>query len=89
MDEGRRVLEALAAHGLRQGPGVLEMLRQAVAGAKRNGRPVGICGEAPATYPEVAALLARAGIDSISVNPGSFPRTVEAVPRAEAAAELS
>ena len=65
------------------------MLRQAVAGAKGNGRPVGICGEAPATYPEAAALLARAGIDSISVNPGSFPRTVEAVPRAEAAAELS
>ena len=30
-------------------PGVLEMLRQAVVGAHRNGRSVGICGEAPAT----------------------------------------
>lgn len=142
VDEGRRVLDALAAHGLRQGPGgvevymmceipnnviqidafaqmfdgfsigsndltqlvlgvdrdsaevafdfderdpgVLEMLRQAVAGARRNGRPIGICGEAPASWPEIAALLVRAGIDSISVNPGSFPRTVVAIARAEA-----
>ncbi|KQY93701.1 hypothetical protein ASD25_17520 [Brevundimonas sp. Root1423] len=64
---------------------MLEMLRQAVAGAKRNGRPVGICGEAPASYPEAAGLLAEAGIDSISVNPGRFPKTVAAVARAEAA----
>ncbi len=143
VEEGRRVLEALAAHGLRQGPGgvevyvmceipnnviqidafarlfdgfsigsndltqlilgvdrdsaevafdfderdpgVLEMLRRAVAGAKRNGRPIGICGEAPASWPEVAALLVCAGIDSISVNPGSFPLTVHTVARAEAA----
>ena len=28
-------------------PGMLEMFRQAVVGAKRNGRHVGICGEAP------------------------------------------
>ncbi|WP_374471071.1 hypothetical protein [Phenylobacterium sp.] len=33
------------------------MLRQAVTGAHRNGRHVGICGEAPATYPEIAAFL--------------------------------
>lgn len=142
VEEGRRVLDALAVHGLRQGPGgvevyvmceipnnviqidafaqlfdgfsigsndltqlvlgvdrdsaeiafdfderdpgVLEMLRQAVAGARRNGRPIGICGEAPASWPEIAALLVRAGIDSISVNPASFPRTVVAIARAEA-----
>ena len=67
-------------------PGVLEMLRQAVTGAHRNGRHVGICGEAPATYPEVAAFLAGVGIDSISVNPQSLPRTLAAVREAEAAA---
>ena len=33
-------------------PGMLEMLRLAVTGAKRNRRHVGICGEAPANYPE-------------------------------------
>jgi len=37
-------------------PGMLEMFRQAVVGAKRNGRHVGICGEAPANYPEIVAI---------------------------------
>lgn len=67
-------------------PGVLEMLRQAVVGAHRNGRHVGICGEAPATYPEIAAFLAGLGIDSMSVNPQSLPRTLAVVREAEAAA---
>ncbi len=65
-------------------PGMLEMLRLAVAGAKRNGRHVGICGEAPANYPEIAQFLAGLGIDSISVNPSSIPRTIAAVREAEA-----
>jgi len=65
-------------------PGVLEMLRQAVTGAKRNGRHVGICGEAPANYPEIAAFLTGLGIDSISVNPQSLPRTLTVVRDAEA-----
>lgn len=60
-------------------PGMFEMLRQAVAGAKRNGRHVGICGEAPANYPEVARFLAQIGIDSISVNPSSLLRTIALV----------
>ena len=66
-------------------PGMLEMLRLAVAGAKRNGRHVGICGEAPANYPEIAQFLAGIGIDSISVNPSSLPRTIAAVREAERA----
>jgi pyruvate,water dikinase len=56
-------------------PGMLEMLRLAVTGAKRNHRHVGICGEAPANYPEIARFLAGLGIDSISVNPSSLVRT--------------
>ncbi len=66
-------------------PGVLEMLRLAVTGAHRNGRHVGICGEAPANYPEVAALLTKLGIDSISVNPESVVQTMEVVFAAEQA----
>jgi len=54
-------------------PGVLEMLRQAIAGAHRNGRHVGICGEAPADRPDIARFLVAQGIDSISVNPASVP----------------
>lgn len=66
--------------------GMLEMLRLAVVGAKRNRRHVGICGEAPANYPEIATYLVQLGIDSISVNPSSVLRTLQVVREAESAA---
>ena len=76
-------------------PGMFEMLRLAVEGAKRNGRHSGICGQAPSDYPEVAQYLVRLGIDSVSLTPDSLLRTIVAVreierelgrePRAEAA----
>jgi len=65
-------------------PGMLQMLRLAIAGAQRNHRKIGICGEAPATYPEIARFLAEIGIDSISVNPSSLMRTITVVHEAEA-----
>jgi pyruvate, water dikinase len=64
-------------------PGMLELLRLAVAGAKRNHRHIGICGEAPANYPEIAAFLVQQGIDSISVNPASVLHTTMVVSTAE------
>jgi pyruvate,water dikinase len=66
-------------------PGMLKMLELAVVGAKRNGRHVGICGEAPANYPEIAHYLAELGIDSISVNPSSILKTMSVVSDAETA----
>jgi pyruvate,water dikinase len=57
-------------------PGVLEMLRQAIVGARRNGRHVGICGQAPSDYPQMARYLVELGIDSISLNPDSVVTTV-------------
>jgi pyruvate,water dikinase len=68
-------------------PGMLEMLKLAVVGAKRNGRHIGICGEAPANYPEIALYLAQLGIDSISVNPSSIFRTMQVACDAEAGIE--
>jgi pyruvate,water dikinase len=50
-------------------PGVKEMIRLAVDGARRNGRHSGICGQAPSDYPEMAEYLVEIGIDSISLNP--------------------
>jgi pyruvate,water dikinase len=47
---------------------------------------VGICGEAPANYPEIARFLAGIGIDSISVNPSSVLRTIEVVREEEQSA---
>ncbi len=64
-------------------PGMLQMLTMAVTGAKRNRRHVGICGEAPANYPEIAKFLTELGIDSISVNPSSLLRTMAVVHEAE------
>jgi pyruvate,water dikinase len=56
-------------------PGMLEMLRLAVEGAKRNKRHSGICGQAPSDYPEIAEYLVRLGIDSMSLNPDAVLRT--------------
>jgi pyruvate,water dikinase len=60
-------------------PGVMKMLEMAVTGAKRNGRYVGICGQAPSDYPEVAEFLVRLGIDSLSLIPDSVLDTTRHV----------
>jgi pyruvate,water dikinase len=65
-------------------PGVKEMLRQAVEGAHRNGRHVGICGQAPADDPEMAAYVVGLGIDSISVTPDTLLEVTREVLQAEA-----
>ncbi|WP_237065005.1 phosphoenolpyruvate synthase [Microbulbifer guangxiensis] len=59
--------------------GVMEMMKQAIEGAHRNGIPAGICGEAPSNYPEVAEFLVRQGIDSISLSPDALLKTLERV----------
>jgi pyruvate,water dikinase len=64
-------------------PGVMETIRLAIAGAHRHGRHVGICGQAPSDFPEVANRLVEMGIDSISLNPDSVLRTSVTVLEAE------
>jgi pyruvate, water dikinase len=49
-------------------PAVTLMLQQAIDGAKRAKRKIGICGQAPSDYPEIAQKLINYGIDSISLN---------------------
>ena len=73
-----RDLEVVAFDFDERNPAMMEMLRLAVTGAKRNGRHV--CGEAPANYPEIAAALVGWGIDSISVNPSSRIQLPEGTP---------
>ncbi len=55
--------------------GVKRMVEMAIAGAKRNGRKIGICGQAPSDYPEFAQFLVELGIDSISLNPDTVLKT--------------
>jgi pyruvate,water dikinase len=52
--------------------GVKAMIRMAIEGGRRNGRHVGICGQAPSDYPEVAEYLVELGIDSMSVTPDTL-----------------
>ncbi len=61
------------------------LIRMAIAGAHRNKRPIGICGQAPSDYPEYAEFLVKAGIDSISLNPDSVLGAVRRVLAIEAA----
>ena len=63
--------------------GVKAMIRQAVEGARRNARHVGICGQAPSDYPEFAGMLVELGIDSISVTPDTLLKVTRAVLAAE------
>ncbi len=64
-------------------PGVKQMIRMAVEGAKRNGRHSGICGQAPSDYPEMAEFLVEIGIDSMSLNPDAVLVTIGHVLAAE------
>jgi pyruvate, water dikinase len=63
--------------------GVMEMIRQAIAGSRRNMRHIGICGQAPSDYPEFAEFLVRQGIDSISLNPDSLLATLTRIVEVE------
>ena len=60
-------------------PGVKQMIRLAVEGAKRNGRHSGICGQAPSDYPEMAEYLVSIGIDSMSLSPDAVLATIRHV----------
>ena len=64
-------------------PGVLEMIRLAIEGCRRNGIHSSLCGQAPSDYPEVAEFLVRHGIDAISLNPDAFLKTWQVVVEAE------
>jgi pyruvate,water dikinase len=44
------------------------MLDMAIKGAHQAGKYIGICGQAPSDYPEVAHFLIQCGIDSLSLN---------------------
>ena len=60
-------------------PGVKEMIRLAVEGAKRNGRHSGLCGQAPSDYPEMAEYLVEIGIDSMSLSPDTVLATTRQI----------
>ena len=60
-------------------PGVMQMIRLAVEGCRRNQRHSGLCGQAPSDFPEFADYLVRLGIDSISLNPDAVVKMTRRV----------
>lgn len=61
----------LAAQFTEQDSAVLMMMQMAVTGAHKAGKPIGICGQAPSDYPDIAQFLIKSGIDTISLNADS------------------
>ncbi|PTQ94081.1 phosphoenolpyruvate synthase [Mucilaginibacter yixingensis] len=62
---------------------VKSMISQLIRTAKKAGVKVGICGQGPSDYPDFAQFLVEEGIDSLSVTPDSFLKTVEAIDKIE------
>lgn len=53
---------------------VTRMVEHAIRVAKKRKRKIGICGDAPSTYPKFAEFLVDCGIDSISLSPDAVSR---------------
>jgi pyruvate,water dikinase len=62
------------------------LIARAIDAARKLGKPIGICGQAPSDYPEFAAWLVEQGIDSISLNPDVAAATAIRIAAAEATA---
>ncbi|VXD22065.1 phosphoenolpyruvate synthase [Planktothrix paucivesiculata] len=80
---------ALVAHIFdERNEAVLRMVTIAIKAAKKYGRKIGICGQAPSDYPEFARFLVELGIDSISLNPDSVIKTILDIGKMEEAGTL-
>ena len=53
-------------------PAVKRMLSLAIQACRRQGKYVGICGQGPSDYPDLAEWLMDEGIESMSLNPDSI-----------------
>ncbi|MCG5514713.1 MULTISPECIES: phosphoenolpyruvate synthase [unclassified Ectothiorhodospira] len=56
-------------------PAVKALLSMAIQGARKAGKYVGICGQGPSDYPDLAEWLMQEGIESISLNPDTVVET--------------
>ncbi len=56
-------------------PAVLGLVKEAITQAKKMGKKIGICGQAPSDYPEFARFLVECGISSISLNSDTVMKT--------------
>lgn len=71
-------LEILGASDERN-EAVKEMISRLIQTAKKHKTKVGICGQGPSDFPEIASFLVEQGIDSMSLTPDSAIATTVAV----------
>ena len=75
----------MVAHLFDERNGAVEkMVAMAIEAARRNGKKIGICGQAPSDYPEFARFLVEKGINSISLNPDTVIQTTHTILETEA-----
>lgn len=64
-------------------PAVMQLIRMAIEKARKAGRKIGLCGQAPSDYPEYARFLVECGIHSISFNPDALLTGITNIVQAE------
>ncbi len=64
-------------------PAVKSFISSFLETTRAEGKPVGICGQAPSDFPDFAKFLVASGIDSISLEPDALLGTRETVAMAE------
>jgi len=66
----------LVAHvGDERNEAVKRMMAMAIRSARTTGTKIGICGQAPSDFPEIAEFLVQHGIDSIALQPDTVLKT--------------
>jgi pyruvate,water dikinase len=63
---------------------VMGLIAQVIEEARRAGKPIGICGQAPSDFPHFARWLVEQGITSISLNPDTAIKTTLVIAAEEA-----
>jgi pyruvate,water dikinase len=62
---------------------VKALVSRVIEVANKKKKYIGICGDAPSTYPEFAQFLVKCGIHSISLSPDAVVRTTLAIAEME------
>lgn len=60
-----------------------KMISMAIEKAKKKGRKIGLCGQAPSDFPHFAGFLVEQGINSISFNPDAVAKGIKNILKAE------
>ncbi len=60
-----------------------QMISMAIERAKKKGKKIGLCGQAPSDFPDFTQFLVEQGIDSISFNPDAVAKGLKNILEAE------